>query len=88
MGIWHVIQKLILLLGLFLTGITHGGGSQGGNHKVRCWGRSMLPVESYLLWDGDLHVVIAEAGVGGLARRAPWRMLPMLDYMAQLSLDV
>ena len=61
-----------------------GGGGQGGAHKVRGWGKSMLPVESYLVWEGglhgDLHGVITGAGVGGLARwRVPWHMPPMID---------
>ena len=49
-------------------------------HKVRGWGKLMLPVESKLVWEGNLHGVIARAGVGGLARRrASWRMPPMID---------
>ena len=84
MGMWHVTQKLILLFGLFLKGITRDGGGQGGAHKVRGWGKSMLPVGSYLVWEGglheDLHGVVARAGVRELARRrVSWRMPPMID---------
>ena len=75
MGMWHVIQKLILLLGLFLKEITRSEGSQGDAHKVRGWGKSMLPAGSYLVWEwgfhGDLHGLIARAGVGELERSMP-----------------
>ena len=46
MDMWHVTQKLILLPGLFLKEITRSGGGQGGAHKVRGWGKLMLPVGS------------------------------------------
>ena len=77
-------QKQILLFGLFLKWIIQGGGGQGGAHKVRGWGKSMLPAESYLVWKGglhgDLHGVIGGAGVRELARwLAPRRMPPMID---------
>ena len=55
-GIWHATQKLILLVGLSLKGITQGGGGQGGAHKVRGWGKSMLPagsMETYTGWSED-----------------------------------
>ena len=58
MGMWHVTQ-VILLLGLFLKGVTQSGGGQGGTYKVRGRGKSMLPVESYLVWEGGLHGMIA-----------------------------
>ena len=45
-GMWHITQKLILLVGLFLKGITWDGEGQGGAHKVRGWGKLMLPVGS------------------------------------------
>ena len=84
MGMWHITQKLIMLLGLFLKGIAWGGGGQGGAHKVHGWGKSMLSAASYLVWKGGLHGdlqgVIAGAGFRGLARLCvPWRMPPMID---------
>ena len=64
MGMWHVTQKVILLLGLFLKGITQGGTSWGGWGG---WGKLMLLAGSYLVWeggvDGDWHRVITGAGV-------------------------
>ena len=57
-----------------------GGGGQGDAHKVCGLGKSMLLVGDYLVWDGDLHVVIVEAGVGELARQcAPQYMSLMID---------
>ena len=74
-----------LLVGLSLKGITPGGGGQKDAHKVHRWGKSMLPVGSYLVREGclhgDLRGVIARVNlsVGGLARRcAPQRKSPMI----------
>ena len=75
MGMWHVTQKPILLLGLFLKGITRCGGGQESVHKVCGWSKSLLPVGSYLVWEGDLQGLIAGAGIRGLARCMP----PMID---------
>ena len=47
MALWHVTEKLILLVRLFLKGIILGGGG----HKVRGWVKLMLPVGSYLAWE-------------------------------------
>ena len=44
MSMWHINQKLILLLRLFVKMITYGGEGEGGIHRVRGWGKSMLPV--------------------------------------------
>ena len=84
MDMWHVTQKMILLVDLFLKGITQRRGGQGDNHKVRGWGKSMLPVRSYLVWEGgldrDSRGVIAGIGVEGWQRRhAPRRMPSMID---------
>ena len=49
-GMWHVTQKLILLVRLSLKGIIRRGGDQEGAHKVRGWGKSVFPVRSYLVW--------------------------------------
>ena len=49
MGMWHVTQKLIMLFWLFLKGITLGGGGQESAHKICGWGKSILPVGSYLI---------------------------------------
>ena len=32
-----------------------GGGGKGGAHKVRGWGKSMLPAWSYLVWEEGWH---------------------------------
>ena len=73
MGMWHVTQKVILLVVLFLIEITQGGGGQGGTHKLCVWGKSILPAGSYLVWEGglhgDLYAVITGAGIGRWARR-------------------
>ena len=73
MAIWHITQKLILLVGLSLKGITCGEEGQGDAHKVHGRGKLVLPVGSYLIREGglhgDLHGVIAGPGVRGLARR-------------------
>ena len=78
MGMWPGFQKLILLVGLSLKRITRDGEGQGGTHKVDGWGKSMLPVESYLVQEedlhGDLHGVIA--GVGKLVRGRAFRRMP------------
>ena len=83
MGMWHVTQKMILLLWLFLKGITRSGGGQ-----VRGWGKSMLPAGGYLVWEGglhgDLHGVIGRAGIRGLARRRTSRCMPpkgLIDWL-------
>ena len=41
--------------GLFPKGTTRHGGSRGGSHGPRGWGKSMLPVGSYSIWEGGLH---------------------------------
>ena len=84
MGMWHVTKKLILLLVLSLKGIIRSGGGQRGAHKVHGLGKSMLPVGSYLVWEGglheELHGMIAGADAEGWARRhTPRRMPPMID---------
>ena len=84
MGMWHVTKKLILLLGLFLKGIAWDGGGQGDVHKHDGWGKLMLPIRSYLVWEGglhgDLYGVIDRASVGGLARRCgSWCMPQLID---------
>ena len=53
-------------------------------HNVHGWGKLMLPVGSYLVWEGglyvDLHGVIAGASVRGWARQCvPLCMPPMID---------
>ena len=63
MALWHVTQKVILLVGLSLKGITQGGGGQGGACKVHGWDKLMLPVVGYLVWEGGLYGVIAGVGV-------------------------
>ena len=57
---------------------------RGGAHRVIGWGKLMLPVGSYLVWErglhGDLYGVIVGVCVGGLARRRALRgMAPMID---------
>ena len=51
MGMWHVTQKLILLVGLSLSETTQGGG-QGLAYKVHGCGKSMLSSGSHLVWEG------------------------------------
>ena len=81
-GKCHVTQNLILFVRLSLKGITRGGGGQGGDHKVRGWAKSMLVAPgSYLVWEGACMETCTRRWPGATRRRAPRRMLPMIECL-------
>ena len=55
MGMGFIIPTLTQCSGLFLLETILNGGGRGGAHKAHGLGKSMHHVESYLVWEGDLH---------------------------------